>query len=142
MLSEHLFRAKSTLGRVLASTLLKAHERCRSEFILSEEIPTRLLEIKFTNDMPTIRMTETSGQPRERRSYIALSYCWGKAIFPTLRTDNEKHYKEGIPLSTIPKTFQDAIQIAGWVRIQNLWIASLCILHNFLKPIGRESPIR
>lgn len=118
---------------------IKTHERCRSDIVQSGGLPTRLLQIKYTNHTPTVRVIETRGQSPERRSYIALSYCWGKAIFPTLRTDNEKQYKDGIPFLTLPRTIQDAIWIAGWFRVQYLWIDSLCILQNSQADWARES---
>ena len=118
---------------------IKAHEHCRSDIIQSGGLPTRLLEIHYSNHMPIVRVIETRGQSQERTRYIALSYCWGKAIFPTLRTDNEKQCKDGIPFSTLPRTIQDAIWIAGWFRVQYLWIDSLCIIQNSQDDWARES---
>ena len=118
---------------------MKAHERCRLDTIQSGGLPTRLLEIKYTNYTPTVRVIETRGQSLERSSYIALSYCWGKAIFPTLRIDNEKQCKDGVPFLTLPRTIQDAIWIAGWFRVQYLWIDSLCILQDSQADWARES---
>ncbi len=70
---------------------------------------------------------------------MALSYCWGKAKFCTLRKHNLTRFKEGIRLSTLPKTFQDAVEITGWVQIRYLWIDSLCILQDCHDDWTRES---
>ena len=103
------------------------HERCRSNFLPSSDFPTRLLEIVSTKGEPNIRLIETKHHAREGE-YMALSYCWGKAKFCTLRKHNLTRFKEGIRLSTLPKTFQDAVEIVRWFQIRYLWIDSLCIL--------------
>ena len=132
-------RHNELLAREWLDRCRKTHERCRSDIIQPGVIPTRLLEINFTNYTPTVRIVETSGQSREGRSYIALSYCWGNAEFPTLRSDNEKQFKNEILFSTLPKTFQDAIQIARWFRIHYIWIDSLCILQDSQDDWAEES---
>ena len=70
---------------------------------------------------------------------MTLSYCWGDALFPTLRIDNEHHLKNSIAFETLPKVFQDAIHIAGWFQLEYLWIDSLCIIQDSHDDWTRES---
>jgi Heterokaryon incompatibility protein (HET) len=62
--------------------------------------------------------------------YATLSHRWGQGspITTTLATLAER--KRGIPMSTLPKTFQDAIIIARNLRTKYLWIDSLCIIQD------------
>ena len=113
--------------------------RCRTDPDQSREIPARLIEIKHTDHAPTLRLIETGGQLREERHYMTLSYCWGDALFPTLRTDNKPRLKNGIAFETLPKAFQDTIHIAGWFQVEYLWIDSLCIIQDSHDDWVRES---
>ena len=109
---------------------MESHARCRSDTKQSKKSAARLIEINFTNHTPTLRVIETSGQLREEMDYMTLSYCWGDAMFPTLRIDNEQQLGNGITYETLPKVFQDAIHIAGWFQVKYLWIDALCILQD------------
>ena len=109
---------------------MKSHAYCRADTEKCKKLPARLIEISFTNQTPTLRIIETSGQLPEKREYVTLSYCWGNSQFPTLQSKNEQQLKNGFTCETLPKVFQDAIHIAGWFRITYLWIDSLCILQD------------
>ncbi|KAE8449101.1 hypothetical protein EG329_008484 [Mollisiaceae sp. DMI_Dod_QoI] len=52
---------------------------------------------------------------------------------------NISDLKEGIPWSTIPKTFQDAITIVRQLGEKYIWIDSLCIIQDDLDDWYRES---
>ena len=79
-------------------------------------------------DSDSIRLHVVDG--REDREYAALSYCWGKSPpFITLAS-SIKEYLEGIELSSMPKTFQDAVQVTRDLGIRFLWIDALCIVQD------------
>ena len=109
---------------------MKSHAHCRSDTERSKKIPARLIEINITNQIPSLRIIETSGQLPEKREYMTLSYCWGNSQFLTLQTKDEQQLKNGLTFETLPKVFQDAIHIAGRFQIKYLWIDSLCILQD------------
>ncbi|KAF2626299.1 hypothetical protein BU25DRAFT_394934 [Macroventuria anomochaeta] len=50
-----------------------------------------------------------------------------------------QHRKKGIPWSTIPKTFQDAITLTSLLGIDFIWIDSLCIIQNDTEDWAIES---
>jgi hypothetical protein len=65
--------------------------------------------------------------------YIVLSHCWGKLTEERKREfcttdDNIKARLEGFSLSTLPKTFRDAVQVTRELGIRYIWIDSLCII--------------
>jgi len=69
--------------------------------------------------------------------YIALSHRWGdkpaKGHFTTT-SENVGNRLEGIPLSTLPKMFRDAIKVTRKLGVRYLWIDSMCII--------QEGPLR
>lgn len=78
--------------------------------------------------MRLVCASETSGQ-----EYIALSHCWGdlsveaKKEFCTT-TENFTQRRIGFNVSSLPKTFQDAVRVTRELGILYLWIDSLCII--------------
>jgi len=63
-------------------------------------------------------------------TYAALSHCWGKSRQFTTTTATIEQHKLNIELSLLPKTFQDAIVFCQKLRIEYLWIDSLCIVQD------------
>ncbi|KIW18650.1 hypothetical protein PV08_02939 [Exophiala spinifera] len=66
----------------------------------------------------------------ELPEYVALSHRWGKIMPLTLRKNDVETFKSGMPLSKLPKRFQDAVEIARWMDIDYIWIDSLCIIQD------------
>lgn len=62
--------------------------------------------------------------------YAALSYCWGAAQPHSTRSSNLDEYMRCIPVSTLPKTLQDAIVVTRKLHLRYLWIDSLCIIQD------------
>ncbi|KAI4929245.1 uncharacterized protein J4E92_004909 [Alternaria infectoria] len=80
-------------------------------------LPTRLLEINDVGNPTTCRLVLREEVPCASR-YTALSYRWGvmktkgetrllESTFDTMRT--------GLPLSSLPKTYVDAIDVTSWL---------------------------
>jgi hypothetical protein len=65
------------------------------------------------------------------KEYLAVSYRWGRE---TLLTTSETFelFHTSIPWEQLPKTFQDAINIARELGIEHMWIDSLCIIQDDL----------
>ena len=85
-----------------------------------------------------VRLIDTRTQA-PRGDYIALSHCWGQSPIFTLCAETEEHLSTGIPPSTLPATFRDAIQVARWFGVEYLWIDSLCIRQDSVEDWLRES---
>lgn len=92
-------------------------------------LPTRILDLGEAVDGQevTIRLMESSGQTGK---YIALSHSWGGEHPLTTTTTNLNQHMDGIPISSLPRTFRDACHIAHRLGIRYLWIDSLCIIQD------------
>lgn len=87
-------------------------------------LPTRVLDIG--GELKEIRIIETN---KRQGQYACLSHCWGTSQVLTTTKDTLKA-NEAIPWSKLPKTFQDAIEVARAVGLKYIWIDSLCILQD------------
>jgi hypothetical protein len=66
----------------------------------------------------------------ERQSrYLTLSHRWSNQLFQ-LTTDTVSDLRNGLPISRLPKTFQDAIEATRQLQERFLWIDSLCIFQD------------
>ncbi|KAK7981151.1 hypothetical protein PG989_013608 [Apiospora arundinis] len=95
---------------------------------MGPELPTRVLDV---GDQATksIVLLESKGQCA---NYCALSYCWGPQNAQTFLTTKEtlQDRLRGIDFDLLPRTFQDAVQIARSLGIRYLWIDGLCIIQG------------
>ncbi|KAH8645541.1 heterokaryon incompatibility protein-domain-containing protein [Tricladium varicosporioides] len=62
--------------------------------------------------------------------YVALSHCWGRGSIAMTTTKNIAEREAGIPMASLSKTFQEAIQVTRVFGIRYIWIDSLCILQD------------
>jgi hypothetical protein len=105
----------------------KRHSKCRRK---ADFCPTRLIYVG-NSDPNMLKLVEQAGQVY----YIALSHCWGdpttddKEKFCTTPS-NLSRRRNAFTFNDLPKTFQDAIQVTRELRIQYLWIDSLCIIQG------------
>lgn len=108
------------------------HPTCRNWRREKRALPTRLIQI-FGPDNgsahPSARLCDTKGLPTNT-PYVSLSHCWGKGVLFTLVQKNLESLRQEIPISQLPKTFQDAIYVAFELGISYLWIDSLCIIQD------------
>jgi hypothetical protein len=93
--------------------------------------PRRLLYIGENNSLFQVRLFEPTGDaltPNERGvQYTALSHCWGSTpIIKTTSTTLTRYMEDGIPWLDLPNTFQEAILLARGLKINYIWIDSLC----------------
>ncbi|KAI1415585.1 heterokaryon incompatibility protein-domain-containing protein [Hypoxylon sp. FL1857] len=119
---------------------IKDHEGCREKLSNAQFIPTRLLDVKASNDM--VRLVGRNGillrgsQPK----YATLSYCWGSALTQkTTKGNIEEYSKAGIAVHGMPQTFKDAIKIVRKLGIRYLWIDALCIIQDQAEDWEAES---
>ena len=107
---------------------------CAPWALLSARLPTRVLDVSIDPDF--VRLVETSGQ---HGTYITLSHRWGGSGVITTELSTIEARKSGIPLSQLPRTFLDAVQIARRLNIRYLWIDSLCIIQDSTSDWEHES---
>ncbi|KAK2023990.1 heterokaryon incompatibility protein [Colletotrichum zoysiae] len=108
------------------STCLRDHPSCCAGSDTHFR-PSRLLHIGGDDHQVTLH---TSTDYPEALSYMTLSHRWGEAQFIQLRRSNEEAFRQGIPWSSLPQTFKDAIRVARHLGSDYLWIDSLCIVQD------------
>ena len=102
--------------------------------------PTRILEIN--SDERTgeyvVQLVQCSG---DTEPYVALSHCWGTFQPLCTTTQNfEVHTNEGIPFSSLPQSFRDAVITTTRLGLKRVWIDSLCIIQDVLQDWEYECP--
>lgn len=112
------------------------HDRCESRR-RNLKSPTRLLELCQPSP-DHVRLIETSNLSC-KPTYMTLSHCWGSAIFLKLTAGTFSQFTIGIPLTSLPKTFQDAANVAWQLGSKYLWIDSLCIRQDSLSDWQQEA---
>jgi hypothetical protein len=122
------------------ATCIESHPNCG---VLKQPdwYPTRLLDLgesDGTNFPSTIKLIQTQDSP-PIGPYITLSYCRGSTPLLQLDSHSLATFKAGISISSLPKTFADAVEVARYLRIRYLWIAALTILHDSPQDRAHES---
>ena len=101
------------------------HPDCTS--IQDSDLPTRLIDVGTMDGLQEPKLVETQGL---RGKYVTLSHCWGNSDPPVTDITSFSAYKERIPFSTLPKTFQDAITSVRQLGYRWLWIDCFCIIQG------------
>ncbi|KAI9710705.1 MAG: hypothetical protein M1820_002538 [Bogoriella megaspora] len=111
-------------------TCRKEHRECSSQGAIPRLRPTRFLKLsRDAGGNICIRLhnlTETDSGTE----YVTLSHCWGNSLPVQLLRSNYDSFLQDIPLSILPKTFQDAIDIAIRLGFAAIWIDALCIIQD------------
>ncbi len=102
-------------------------------------VPARLIDIAEPRPGSEWRLWVKASDPYRPVNYITLSHRWGTASFLNLTKSNIKTLEAGLPLSALPKTFRDAVEIAKRLGERFLWIDSICILQDSLKDWQEQS---
>lgn len=128
---ESLMRAWGWIQNCLTNHVLCGKDEAR-------QLPTRILDLGDVDDEddgeeddePLLaNLMETS--EGDLGKYVALSHSWGNEQPLKATTDNLADHKEpGILVSSLPRTFRDAIQITRRLGLRYLWIDSLCIIQD------------
>ncbi|KAF2469543.1 HET-domain-containing protein, partial [Lindgomyces ingoldianus] len=114
------------------------HPHCKPRIIPREEWPTRLLDVGGA-DSPVIRLCDTIKLDITTLEYTTLSHCWGDYIPIRLLKSNYSSFVDGKPLCSLPKTFQDAVEVTRKLDVRFLWIDSLCIVQDSTSDWAKES---
>ena len=129
-------RAISDLGSEESfRTALKWLRDCNTEHKCHNEasaLPIRVVDVN--SDPPRIYVTH--GEPG---TYLCLSHCWGKTVFPTLLTTNLDHWQTDLPIDTLSLTFKQAVETCRRLGYRYIWIDSLCIIQDSAEDWNSES---
>jgi hypothetical protein len=101
------------------------------------QLPTRLIDIGFEGRTRDPRLVMTAGSTGQ---YVALSHCWGTPSQRPLMTtaENMASLLECIPLTSMAKTFQDAVIVTRELGYRFLWIDVYCIVQDDPQDWQRE----
>ncbi|KAK0724522.1 heterokaryon incompatibility protein-domain-containing protein [Lasiosphaeris hirsuta] len=115
----------------------KGHPSCKpAQAEGSSFKPTRLLLVSESPDL--IYLRERDEIPDDV-PYATLSHCWGKVVLGTLLTTNLEDRRNGIAISSLVKTFQDAIEVTRRLNVNYIWIDCLCIIQDSREDWQKES---
>ncbi|KAI1022001.1 hypothetical protein LB504_007548 [Fusarium proliferatum] len=107
----------------LMSECSTKHESCTKH--LESPLPTRVVSVGSSD--ADIRLVELKNVPAR---YVTLSHCWGhKQLLRTIIATLED-MKKSINANSLPIVFQQAIWIVRMLRIEYIWIDSLCIIQD------------
>jgi len=123
-------QSESAIGFLLAKyhDCRENHIRCREGYVqysLKEtsntvSFPSKLLDVGTAEHSLIILRNFVHD-----KEYVCLSHCWGDKKPFTLNAETQSALYGGIHMTTLPKTFQDAIRVTRRLHIQYLWIDSL-----------------
>ncbi|KAI1750445.1 heterokaryon incompatibility protein-domain-containing protein [Xylaria castorea] len=117
-----------TLAKTWMEDCRSNHQECNAPAsAVQASLPTRVLDIDRVHLAGRLQLLHTENVPG---MYIALSHSWGgKQPAKTVKS-NLNARCIGFPLSELPPTFKDAIDVAIELGIRYLWIDSLCIVQD------------
>lgn len=111
-------------------TCLKSHVLCQNE--IDERIPGYPVRLLSVNNRLRSKVQLVDTGSDTQGDYFTLSHCWGGLQPLQLTHGSEQALRDGVRISTLPKTFRDAINICRRLDVGYLWIDSLCIFQDDL----------
>ncbi|KAI1491221.1 heterokaryon incompatibility protein-domain-containing protein [Biscogniauxia mediterranea] len=111
------------------SLVLRAIEDCIARHECCPSPRDQLLPIRLIDctDPWKPKLVETEGR---KGRYAALSYVWGESQVHSTTSSNIFSYLSGINISMLPRTITDAISLTKNLKINYLWVDSLCIIQD------------
>jgi len=111
----------------IGNCLSNHHESCSNQ-LKRDWYPTRLLDVGKQED-DYIRLVNTS-EVLPGCGYVTLSHSWGAAQVFKLTKLTAGQLEQGIPLASLPLTFQHAVMVTRKLQHKYIWIDSLCIYQD------------
>lgn len=93
----------------------------------SSPLPTRVLKIRGPQ---SVRLHTTAPGQSTHGLYACLSYCWGNSKFIRTTSSNVEKHQSEVPWRSLPKTFQEALELTARLGLYFLWIDSLCVIQD------------
>jgi hypothetical protein len=103
------------------------HSKCRYKIDSTSFYPSRLLYLGREGGVIKLVVTATQ---RPTSPYLTLSHRWGSEDYAKLESSTIRQFQHGINTSTLPLTFQEAIEVTRRLGFEYLWIDSLCIMQD------------
>ncbi|KAH8665082.1 heterokaryon incompatibility protein-domain-containing protein [Tricladium varicosporioides] len=117
----------------LVDECINTHPRCRAP--QTTILPTRILDVGSTFEDTIFLLISEDRKAR----YAAFSYCWGGQQAVVATEDSWVAMTQGITLSLLPKTIQDAVAVTQKLGLQYLWVDALCIKQDSEEDWATES---
>ncbi|KAI0006807.1 heterokaryon incompatibility protein-domain-containing protein [Xylariaceae sp. FL0662B] len=121
-------------------TTSNGHDGC--VYTGKPELPTRVLDVGQPRDGKVKLYPNEDGTAED---YVALSYCWGGPQPLTANNGNMRQLVDGIELSALPQTLQDAVLATRRLGFRYLWVDAICIIQDNdedkMREIGRMGKI-
>lgn len=96
-----------------------------------------MIDVGLIDPTQNPRLYVTKG---ETGLWAALSYCWGGSSAFVLKSTNIDQFRTGeFSTDNYPPTLMDAVFITRKLKIQYLWIDSLCIMQDSPEDWAQES---
>ncbi|KAF2827068.1 HET-domain-containing protein [Ophiobolus disseminans] len=92
----------------------------------------RLLKLEPESDI--VCLVEMEGP----ETYAVLSYCWGGDQSTKTTKSNMALHVNGINISTLSQSIQDAIRVTKLLQLNYIWVDALCIVQDDPEDLGRE----
>jgi hypothetical protein len=102
---------------------LQHHTSCHRQRQSPDFLPTRLIAVGGAADLSVHLCDHVL--PAAGVRYAVLSHCWGNCQPATLTKSTADLLKNGIAITLLPKTFQDAIVVTRSMHLKFIWIDSL-----------------
>jgi hypothetical protein len=116
------------------------HPLCASLTAESFFVPTRLVDV-FPNGKSNSDSHWSIVDGKKEtvvKGYLTLSHCWGKVENLKLTKDNVSQLQAGLPDSSLPPKYKDAVAITRTLGYRHIWIDSLCIIQDSQEDWQRE----
>jgi hypothetical protein len=127
------FRARSSTIREWLTTCQKTHPKCRVNAYSDALSAARVIAIGTPVDGPLqLKLVRTANLGSLVEQYTVLSHCWGEGSISCSTTTKtvSRYESEGVHFETLPRTFQEAVQITAAIGIKYIWIDSICIIQD------------
>ncbi|KAI1372460.1 heterokaryon incompatibility protein-domain-containing protein [Hypoxylon crocopeplum] len=112
-------------ARKLISLCHHSHPTCRAAGEASS--PSRVINVAGP-DGSYIYLCSPRNLTTE--GYVALSYCWGGDQPVKLLSNNKAALADGVPLTSLPSSLQDAVTCTRTLGYRYLWVDALCIMQD------------
>ncbi|OIW32709.1 HET-domain-containing protein [Coniochaeta ligniaria NRRL 30616] len=116
-----------------------SHQYCSLQ---GEDVPiaTRLLDLYPAGKVDHVALVDGKyiATTPYAPFYATLSHRWGKHAPIRTTKANEYSHRDGIRVSSLPQTLQDAVKVARAYFIQYLWIDTLCVVQDSEVDQGTE----
>ncbi|KAF4906973.1 hypothetical protein CGCVW01_v012693 [Colletotrichum viniferum] len=105
-------------------------------------LPSGIIDIGSHGDTQwKLLITSTDAILSESLLYLTLSYRWGDDVQHELLTSSTmSQFRQGVEISSLPKTFQDTVIVARRLGIRYIWIDCLCIIQDSRDDWETEAP--